>query len=76
MRLKHNDKFIQLGLNIAYYRKIRGLNQETLAEKAGISRTHISNIEAPNVDKSLSLDVLFDIADALNVSVSKLFELR
>lgn len=76
MRLKHDDKFIQLGLNIAYYRKIRGLNQETLAEKAGISRTHISNIEAPNVDKSLSLDVLFDIADALNVSVSKLFELR
>lgn len=76
MHSKHDDKFIQLGLNIAYYRKMRGLNQEALAEKVGISRTHISNIEAPKVDKSLSLDVLFDIADVLNVSVSKLFELR
>jgi transcriptional regulator with XRE-family HTH domain len=76
MSEKHGDKYLQLGLNIAYYRKMRGLNQETLADMVGISRTHISNIEAPKVDKSLSLEVLFDIADALKVSVSKLFELR
>lgn len=72
----HRDKYTQLGLNIAYYRKLRGLNQEKLAEKVGISRTHISNIEAPRMDKSLSLDVLFDIADALQVSVGRLFEIR
>ena len=76
MNEKHGDKYMQLGLNIAYYRKMHGLNQETLADMIGISRTHISNIEAPKVEKSLSLEVLFDIADALNISVSKLFELR
>ncbi len=73
---KHADKFIQLGLNVAYYRKLRGYTQETLAELIGISRTHLSNIEATKVDKSLSLEVLFDIADAVNVPVSRLFELR
>ena len=73
---KHNNKFIQLGLNISYYRKLCGFTQEDLAEMAGISRTHLSNIEAPKVEKSLSLEVLFDIADALGINTSKLFELR
>jgi len=76
MNIKHRDKYIQLGLNISYYRKLKKFSQEYLAELADISRTHLSNIEAPNVDKSVSLDVLFDIADALDVPVSKLFELR
>ena len=76
MNEKHGEKYLQLGLNIAYYRKMKGMTQETLAEMVGISRTHISNIEAPKVDKSLSLEVLFNIADVLNVSVGTLFELR
>lgn len=44
----HSNRFKQLGLNIAYYRKLRGWTQEQLAERAEISRTHLSNIEAPN----------------------------
>ena len=67
---------LQIGLNIAFYRKKRGLTQEDLAEIVGISRTHISNIEAPKVVKSFSLEVLFKIARALNVEVEKLFQLR
>ena len=47
-----------------------------LAERIGISRTHMSNIEAPNGDIGLSLDVLFDIADGLGVPISKLFDFR
>ncbi len=58
-----------LGLNIAYYRKLAGLSQLQLAEAVGISRTHISNIEAPNVPTSISLETLMDIADALNIPV-------
>lgn len=76
MEQKHSEKYILLGLNIAFYRKKKGLTQENLAESVGISRTHMSNIEAKKVDKSLSLEVLFDIADALNVEVGKLFEMR
>jgi len=73
---KHQERFVQIGLNIAFYRKMRGLTQMELAEKARISRTHMSNIEAPNMDTSLSIDTLFEIADALAVEPAKLLELR
>lgn len=63
----NRDRLIQVGLIIAALRKMRGLSQEQLAERSGISRTHISNIEAPNVVKAFSSDILYRIADALNV---------
>ena len=62
---KNRDRFVQLGIAIAALRKMRGLSQEKLAEKAGVSRSLISTIEAPNMAHSFSLDVFFDIADAL-----------
>ncbi|MCL2695241.1 MAG: helix-turn-helix transcriptional regulator [Clostridiales bacterium] len=73
---KHDDKFFVLGRNIADFRKRKGFTQEALAEKIGISRTHMSNIEAPGMSKSVSLEVLFDIADALGITLSQLFEVR
>ena len=45
---KNRDRFVQLGIAIAALRKMRGLSQEKLAEKAGVSRSLISTIEAPN----------------------------
>ena len=76
MAHKHGNKYIQIGLNIAYYRKLKGFTQEALCEIVNISRTHLSNIEAPNVEKNVSLEVLFDIAEALDVSLSEIVELR
>lgn len=74
---KENEiKYIQLGLNIAYYRKLIGYTQEELAEEANLSRSYISTIEAPNEVKTISLEVLFDIAKALKIEPSKLFEFR
>lgn len=67
MNSKYDNYYKQIGLNIAYYRKIRNLNQLQLAEKIDISRTHLSNIEAPNVPTSISLETLFRIADALDI---------
>ena len=64
----NRDRFIQVGLTISTLRKMRGLSQEQLAERSGISRTHLSNIEAPNVIKAFSLDILYRIADALDVA--------
>lgn len=61
-----------VGLNIAYHRKIKGLSQLQLAEKVNISRTHMSNIEAPNMPTSISLETLFDIADVLDIPASTL----
>lgn len=65
-------EFKMIGLNIAYYRKLSGMSQLQLAETVGISRTHMSNIEAPNMPTSISLETLLDIADALNIPASSL----
>lgn len=73
---KHEQEYKKLGLNIAYYRKLKGLSQLQLAEAVGISRTHISNIEAPNMPTSISLETLMDIADALEVPAEALFSFR
>ena len=73
---KRLRQFRELGLTIPYYRRLKGLTQTQLADLVGLSRTHISNIEAPKVRTSLSLDSLFDIADALDVQVKELFNFR
>ena len=72
MKSEYQSYYKQLGLNIAYYRKLRGLSQERLAELADISRTHMSRIET--ADCAVSLDVVFTIADALRVEPYKLFQ--
>ena len=55
---------------------MQNMSQQQLAERAGISRTHMSNIEAPNGTTLPSLDVLIDIANALNVPIAELFKFR
>ncbi len=69
---KNRDRVIQLGIAISTLRRIRGLSQEKLAEKANISRSLLSNIEAPNMAYSFSLDVFYNIADALDISPEQL----
>lgn len=76
MDYKRINEFRLLGLTIAYYRKLRGLTQAELAEATNLSRTHISNIEAPNGKTSISLNKLFDIAAVLEVPVKDLFDFR
>ena len=44
---KNRDRFLELRLAIASLRKMKGLSQDALAAKAGISRSHLSAIEAP-----------------------------
>ena len=70
------NQYKQLGLTIAYYRKLKGITQQNLAEAVNLSRTHISNLEAPNMPTSISLEKLFDIADVLNVPVKNFFDFR
>ena len=73
---ENREKYLELGLNIAFYRKRCGLTQEALAERVGISRSHLSAIEAPNLLRPFSLELLFELADALHISPSKLLEFR
>lgn len=72
MTNKRLQEYKMIGLNIAYYRKLKGLTQLQLAEKINISRTHMSNIEAPNMPTSVSLETLFDIAEVLEIPASSL----
>ncbi len=69
---KNRDRFIQLGVAISTLRKLRGMSQEKLAEKAGISRSLVSSIEAPGLANGFSLEVFFDIADALEIDPADL----
>ena len=73
---KRERQFRELGLTISYYRKLKGLTQLQLANAVGLSRTHISNIEAHRIKTSLSLESLFDIADALDIQPRDLFNFR
>lgn len=71
MKEIYDDKYLQIGLKISYYRKLRGLTQEQLAEKINKTPAFIGHVEAPNIRKAISLDTLFDIADMLEVPAYK-----
>ena len=55
--------YYEIGQRVRKFRKAYGLSQEELAEKVGISTTHMSHIETGNT--KLSLQVLVDLALAL-----------
>lgn len=71
MKTIYKEQYRQIGLKIAYYRKLRGLTQEELAEQVGVTPAFIGHLEAPNISKALSLDTLFDIAAVLEVPPHK-----
>ena len=72
---KNRDRFIQLGIAISSLRKMRGMSQEQLAEKANISRSHLSAIEAPNMVRAFSMEAFLNIADALDVAPDELIQI-
>ncbi len=76
MREEYREKFRVLGLRIAYYRKLRGMTQEQMAEAIGRSVSFVGQIEANNaaVVKGVSLETLFLISEKLGIPVSRLFE--
>lgn len=74
MKAEFRENYIKMGLKIAYYRKLKSLSQEQLAEKAGLGASFIGQIEAPNTYKSFSFDTLFRIAKALEVAPHKILD--
>ena len=65
-------KYIMLGKNIKNARKLNHLSQNDLAEKLNISREHLAKVETAK--KGISLDLLFQIADVLNVKEKDLLD--
>lgn len=59
------------GANLRKYRLESGLSQEKFAEKCGLHRTYISDIERSK--RSISLENVQKIADALEIETYELF---
>ena len=68
------DLYRVIGANIKYYREQVKLTQVQLAEQAKISISYLSKVEAAGCDKSLSISVLNQIANALGVEINEFFE--
>ena len=68
------NRYIQIGLKIAYYRKLNGMTQECLAEKVELSPGYLSQVETPNFVQPISLKTLFAIADTFKIPSYKLLE--
>lgn len=67
------EKYREIGRKVAFYRNLRGLSQEALAEKIEVSVSHISKIEAPQANTAFSIDMLFLIAEGLDIDIAAFF---
>lgn len=65
-------KIYSLGRNIFARRRELKLSQNTLAERLDISREHLAKIETAK--RTVSLDLLIDIAESLNTKVKDLID--
>ena len=74
MHTEYSDRYITMGLKIAYYRKKAGFTQEVLAEKLGKSVNFLSQIAGTGTVRGISLETLFKIADVLGIPPAKLLE--
>ena len=59
------------GTNLRKYRNELGVSQEIFAEMCGLHRTYISDVE--RFQRSIALDNIQKIADALGIETYKLF---
>lgn len=71
MKDKYKNRYREIGERIVFYRNIRRMTQEELAIKVNCSSKYIDRIENydMNSEFSWSVNLLFDISDALEVDV-------
>lgn len=65
------DMIKVFGTNLRKYRNELGVSQEKFAELCGLHRTYISDVE--RFQRSIALDNVQKIADALGIDTYKLF---
>lgn len=74
--VRFRDNYIGIGIRISYFRRLRGLSQEQLAERAGLSPGFLSQVEAPGMAVGISLNTLFILAEVLEIPPYKLLQLE
>ncbi len=72
----NTERMENLSFAIGYYRKKKGITQEKLAEALGISRQHLASVEAPGMNRGISLELLFNIAEVLEIEPYLLLKFR
>jgi len=73
MSADYCNRYKEIGQAIKKKRIEIGITQEELALRAAISISYLTKIEAPNTNKTFSLEVLFAISDALGIQITELF---
>ncbi len=73
---KYEKYYLQIGRNVAYYRRLKGLTQAELAKLLQCEISFVGQIEAPNIAKAMSLDMLFKISETLDIFPADLLHLR
>lgn len=74
--ISENELYKVIGSNIKYYRKLANLTQGELSELAQISISYLSKIEAKSCSKSISIYMLNQLANILNVEITDFFNAR
>ncbi len=64
--------YVKLGIQVKNARTKQGITQAKLAEMTGYSVQHISHVETGNT--KLSVELLVELANALNVSLDQLLK--
>ncbi len=74
MKTEFPEKYITLGLKIAYYRRKAGYTQEAFAELIDKSVNFVGQVEGTGTVRGVSLETLFKMAQVLKTTPDKLLE--
>ena len=67
MSVQREIIFRQIGAKVAYYRTLRGISQEKLAERMNLHKSVLSRIERGKYHNDISLSTILDIAEKLQI---------
>ena len=73
-RIENAEFYQTIALNIAYFRRMAGYTQKMLADKVGITLPYLGILESCNTIKPCSMEVLFDLARALDIEPYQLLK--
>lgn len=68
------SRYKKIGAKIVFYRKLKSMIQEKLADEVGITPQYLSRIENGGYTKCVSLSTLMKIAEKLGITMSELME--
>ena len=72
----HNDTYYYdlIRQNIKSIREKKGLTQQQLADKAGITMNYLAKIESKKMQRGFTILILGRIADALEIDICELLK--